>query len=80
MPLPAPSMTKRKLSRNLHLWEVVAIRELCILGLVACLLWLCFQLQAILVPVLIGLGGWPTWLPRRWITRNRHGDCLDGSL
>lgn len=56
MPLPTPSTTRRKLSRNLHLWEVVAIRELCILGVILCLLWLCFQLQTILVPVLIGLG------------------------
>jgi predicted PurR-regulated permease PerM len=56
MPLPAASTTRRKLPRNLHLWEIVAIRELCVLGVVACVLWLCFQLQAILVPVLIGLG------------------------
>ncbi|WP_447962914.1 AI-2E family transporter [Nitrospira sp. Ecomares 2.1] len=56
MPLPTPSTTRRKFSRNLHLWEVVAIRELCLLGVVVWFLWLCLQLQAILVPVLIGLG------------------------
>lgn len=45
-----------KSARNVHLWEIVAVRELFILAVGAFFLWLCFQLQAILVPVFIGLG------------------------
>ncbi len=56
MPSSPPSPTVVKSPRNVHLWEGVAVRELVILGLVVCFLWLCFQLQAILIPILIGLG------------------------
>lgn len=45
-----------KPARNVHLWEIVAVREVFILAGGVFLLWLCFQLQAILVPVFIGLG------------------------
>ncbi|GJL58288.1 MAG: AI-2E family transporter [Nitrospirales bacterium] len=48
--------TDMKPARNIHLWEIVAIRELCILAMGVFLLWLCFHLQAILVPIFIGLG------------------------
>ncbi len=55
MPAPSPSTTMKS-ARQVHLWEIVAIRELCILAIGVFLVWLCFQLQAILVPVFIGLG------------------------
>ncbi len=56
MSLPPLSSTDTKPARNIHLWEIVAVRELCILALGIFFLWLCFHLQAILVPVFIGLG------------------------
>ena len=56
LPVVSPSSTTMKPARHVHLWEIVAVRELCIVAMGVFLLWLCFQLQAILVPVLIGLG------------------------
>ncbi|GJL70094.1 MAG: AI-2E family transporter [Nitrospirales bacterium] len=56
MPLPPSSSTMMKSARHVHLWEIVAVRELCILAVGFIVLWLCFHLQGILVPVFIGLG------------------------
>ncbi len=56
MSLSPPSSPDMKPARNIHLWEIVAVRELFLLAVGVVVLWLCFQLQAILVPVFIGLG------------------------
>ncbi|HBP86760.1 MAG TPA: AI-2E family transporter [Nitrospirales bacterium] len=56
MPLSTPPPTPMKPARHVHLWEVVAVRELFFLVVGGFFLWLCFQLQAILVPVFLGLG------------------------
>ncbi|MGB5056373.1 MAG: AI-2E family transporter [Nitrospirales bacterium] len=56
MPLLSSSSTTMKPARHVHLWEIVAVREVGILAVGVFVLWLCFQLQAILVPVFIGLG------------------------
>ena len=41
---------------KLHVWEFTAVRDLLSIALVIGFLWLGYQLQAIVVPVLIGLG------------------------
>ena len=56
MSLTPPSSSDMKPASNIHLWEIVAVRELFLLAVGVVVLWLCFQLQAILVPVFIGLG------------------------
>lgn len=56
MSLSPPSSSDMKPASNIHLWEIVAVRELFLLAVGVVVLWLCFQLQAILVPVFIGLG------------------------
>src|SRR5680860_553777 len=56
MSLSPPSPTTRKSARKVHLWEIVVVRELFILAVGIFFLWLCYELQAILVPVFIGLG------------------------
>lgn len=56
MSLSPPSSIAMKSARNVHLWEIASVRELFILAVGVFFLWLCFQLQAILVPVFVGLG------------------------
>ncbi|MEX2492436.1 MAG: AI-2E family transporter [Nitrospirales bacterium] len=53
--LPHPSDSPRTLTQ-VHLWEVAAFRDVIIGGLIILAFWVGYQLQSILVPVLIGLG------------------------
>ncbi len=50
-----PSFSSKPLNR-LHLWDFTAFRDLLIIVLVIAILWLGYQLQTVVVPVLAGLG------------------------
>lgn len=85
-PLPSP-----KSPADRHLWEIVPFRDLLILIGVGCVIGMCFFLQPILIPVLIGLGlaylmepaldyAEGTWRVPRWTAVISMGLLIGGLL